>query len=252
VFSLKMRIKVAAVVVVTLAAAILGFICSTGLLIPTSWTASWYPVHGVDVSHHQGAIDWAKIPSDKIGFAYIKATEGGDYQDDRFVRNWKGAAKHGIARGAYHFFALGMPASVQAQNFIRTVPVETAALPPAVDLEFVENDRPRPDVPTFRAHLTEFLSRVRRKYKKEPVIYTTHDFYSHYLSGYPVQRLWIRSTWCKPRVPVTGSWTFWQFTDRQRVRGIHTLVDVNAFAGSKSDFDALAVELRGAGAGRGE
>ena len=166
-------------------------------------------------------------------------------RDDRFVKNWEGTRTHGIARGAYHFFNLATAGSVQAKNFINTVPVEASALPPAVDLEYVENDGRRPDVRTFRAQLSVFLTRVRHKYKKEPVIYTTHDFYAHYLAGYPIQRLWIRSTWCKPRIPSTGTWTFWQFTDRQRVRGIHTLVDVNAFGGSKSDFESLAAEQAG-------
>ena len=52
-----------------------------------------YPVQGLDVSHHQGEIDWqainAQADQPKYRFVFIKATEGGDFKDPRFVRNWK-------------------------------------------------------------------------------------------------------------------------------------------------------------------
>ena len=42
---------------------------------------SKYPVRGIDVSHHQGSIDWQRVAADDVSFAIIKATEGGDYVD---------------------------------------------------------------------------------------------------------------------------------------------------------------------------
>jgi lysozyme len=50
-----------------------------------------FPVRGVDVSHHQGDIDWQLLKSERVVFAYIKATEGGDFKDPRFRINWEGA-----------------------------------------------------------------------------------------------------------------------------------------------------------------
>src|SRR3954453_12196349 len=64
---------------------------------------------GVDVSNHQGEIDWRPVAADDMSFAYIKATEGGDFIDDRFRPNWDGAAAAGLDRGAYHFFTLCRP-----------------------------------------------------------------------------------------------------------------------------------------------
>src|SRR4051794_5467055 len=79
-----------------------------------AWTlaAAWhpsdslYPLQGIDISHHQGAIDWARLPGQGVDFAYIKASEGGDHRDPAFAANWAGARKAGIRRGAYHFFTL--------------------------------------------------------------------------------------------------------------------------------------------------
>ena len=54
------------------------------------WVPNWRPPleegerYGIDVSAHQDGIDWRRVADDDITFAYIKATEGGDFTDDRF------------------------------------------------------------------------------------------------------------------------------------------------------------------------
>src|SRR3954469_13973606 len=95
-----------------------------------------YPYQGVDVSHHQGHIAWAKLPGQGVDFAYIKATEGADHVDRRFSINWRRAGAPGLRRGAYHFFTLCRSGRDQAAPFLLYVPFEAAALPPALDLEF--------------------------------------------------------------------------------------------------------------------
>src|SRR6218665_978724 len=68
-----------------------------------------YEIHGIDVSHHQDVIDWSEVKSMNIedmrlGFAFIKATEGLINVDRMFKRNWYKAGEEGMTRGAYHFF----------------------------------------------------------------------------------------------------------------------------------------------------
>ena len=53
--------------------------------------AAKYPIHGVDVSHYQGDIDWNMLADQDIQFAYIKATEGSSHVDENFVINYKKA-----------------------------------------------------------------------------------------------------------------------------------------------------------------
>ena len=79
-----------------------------------------YPYQGIDISHHQGHIAWAKLPRQGVDFAYIKATEGSDHVDRRFSRNWHASHRAGIHRGAYHFFRLCGSGRAQAANFVRT------------------------------------------------------------------------------------------------------------------------------------
>ena len=94
-----------------------------------------YPVRGIDVSHHQGEIDWHKIKSQNISFAYIKATEGGDFKDPQFKKNWDHALEAGLRVGAYHFFRPETDGVLQAENFISSVPEYKNMLPPAIDVE---------------------------------------------------------------------------------------------------------------------
>ena len=61
------------------------------------------PIHGIDVSRWQGGIDWTSVRAAGTQFAFLKATEGGDRVDPRFLENWDGAARAGVPRGAYHF-----------------------------------------------------------------------------------------------------------------------------------------------------
>ena len=73
------------------------------------WVPNWRPPlregerYGIDVSAHQGTIDWVRAARDGITFAYVKTTEGRDFTDERFDENWREA---GLDRGAYHFFTL--------------------------------------------------------------------------------------------------------------------------------------------------
>lgn len=78
-----------------------------------------YEVHGIDISHYQGIIDWDKLLHNKeakfpIHFIFMKATEGGDYGDENFTENFGQARKHGFIRGAYHYFLPKTDAHKQA------------------------------------------------------------------------------------------------------------------------------------------
>ena len=91
-----------------------------------------YTIRGIDISHHQGDIDWAQVAADDIAFVYMKATEGGDFKDRAFARNWAGAGGAGLARGAYHFFSLCKSGREQAQNFLSVLPQDSDMLAPVV------------------------------------------------------------------------------------------------------------------------
>jgi lysozyme len=223
-------------IVVILLAGMAGFLIWSGRWIPNHPSKATYPVRGIDVSHHQGDIQWEKVAAFGIHFAYIKATEGADYKDRKFSQNWAGARAAQVVPGAYHFFTLGVPGARQAENFIATAPSEKVALPPAVDLEISGYNFNHAQPPQeFQQELARFTDTVATIYGKPPVIYTTPDFQRQYLKGFPVERLWIREVVVRP----SQHWMFWQFSPRGQVGGITTFVDLNVFSGDRASFDAL-------------
>ncbi|QIG81995.1 lysozyme [Sphingosinithalassobacter tenebrarum] len=189
-----------------------------------------YPRQGIDVSHHQGAIDWDALP-DEVDFAYIKASEGGDHRDDRFAENWRGARSAGIARGAYHYFSLCTPGAEQANNFIATVPASRDMLPPAVDLEFGGNCSERLTPDALATELTLFITRVEARYGRRVVLYLTREFEGGYEISrrFPDQPLWLRSIVLKPDWG-TRPWSLWQASSFRRIPGISGGVDWNVAA----------------------
>ncbi len=195
-----------------------------------------YPVHGIDVSHHQQIIRWDQLPRDSFEFVFIKATEGGDFKDSRFRQNWEAAKHAGFVRGAYHFFTFCRPGAEQAANFIETVPVEPHTLPPVIDLEFGGNCKARPSRESTIHELRGFISGIEQTYQRPPILYVTYEAYERYIQGeFEGLDIWIRDIFWTPKLD-RRPWRFWQYANRGRVRGISTYVDLNVFSGSREDF----------------
>ena len=198
-----------------------------------------YGVHGIDVSHHQGKIDWEAVARDGVGFAFIKATEGGDFVDPRFAKNWRASAKARIPRGAYHFFTQCRPGAVQAENFIRTVPKDPAALAPVIDAEHMGPCRSSPQVKDVVHEIKTFLDLLEAHYGTRPLIYTTREFHDAYLAGrLTAERFWIRSLVIPP-IFRRAQWVVWQYHNRGRRTGIEGPVDLNVSKDGPAGLAAL-------------
>ena len=195
-----------------------------------------YPLRGIDVSHHQHAIDWTKVAADDVAFAYLKATEGGDYRDDAFARNWDAARAAGLAVGAYHFFTFCRPGAEQADNVLATVPAAADALPLVVDLEFGGNCGRVPAPTDLRGELDAFLARVEPARGRRVVFYVTAEFLDAYGAALPPRALWRRSLLREPE-PL-ARWVLWQYHNRGRVDGIDGPVDLDVFFAGPEAFAA--------------
>lgn len=195
-----------------------------GIRIPTQ-----YKVHGIDVSHHQGRINWKMVKQMKdkdikLDFAFIKATEGRYHKDSRFQYNWKNAKAQKITRGAYHYFKPNIKAAIQANHFIRTVTLKKGDFPPVIDIE----ERGSVTSKTLMKGLKIFSDKVQKHYGVKPIIYTYHDFYKqNFDNTFKDYTLWIAHYHIKS--PNNKTWNFWQHSDRGRVSGINTPVDFNVF-----------------------
>lgn len=199
-----------------------------------------FPVQGIDVSHHQGPIDWSALPKERVRFAFIKATEGGDHKDKRFEKNWEAALEAGIVPGGYHFFSFCKSGSIQAANIIESVPKESGTLPPVIDLEYSENCNDRPDKATFIKELTVLSDSLQSYYGLRPILYSTPTFYKEYLDGEMQDHFyWARDVYGQPEPSDGREWQFWQFTDKGELTGVQGPVDLNVFNGDFADLERI-------------
>lgn len=207
-----------------------------------------YPIKGVDVSSHQGSIDWEEIADQDIDFAYIKATEGSNYEDSYFEENIKNAYAAGLDVGAYHFFSFESSGKKQAKNFCETVEPLEEMLPPVIDVEFYGSFKSEKDIDVndIQYELRNMIDAIEAKYDCKPIIYTTNRAYKSILKGeFDDCNLWYRSVY----TPIIGDvdWTFWQYSNRTCLKGYNgheKYIDMNVFCGDKKDFKKLLKEYK--------
>ena len=204
-----------------------------------------YEIHGIDISHHQGRIDWEELKDNgqidhcPIRFVMIKATEGATQTDRNFRDNFFQARENGFTRGAYHFYSVHSPAEQQAYHFIKTVDLENGDLPPVLDVEHKPKNQSDED---FRHSVLKWLNIVESHYRVKPIIYTYFKFKTRYLSDpifdeYPY---WIAHYYVDS-LEYQGPWKFWQHTDVGRLPGIKGNVDFNIYNGSFYDLRQMTI-----------
>lgn len=189
-----------------------------------------YPVKGLDLSHHQGDIDWSQIKSQGYQFVFLKATEGEGFRDKRYKFNYDGAKSIGLKVGAYHFWSFCKDPRKQIQNILETVPRLGGDLVPALDMETIkkcEYTSLEEEKRVILGHLKFALEELSFQFGKPPVIYTTTEF----LNQHPIikdqeTQYWVRSLVGPPSL-VGADWLLWQYHNAGRVDGISGPVDLN-------------------------
>ena len=204
-----------------------------------------YEIHGIDISHYQGEIDWeelrdkGKIKDSPIRFIMIKATEGSTQIDPMFKSNFHQSREHGFTRGAYHFWSNKSSGREQAEHFIRNVKLAEGDLPPVLD---VENKPKAQTKEEFQESVLTWLRLVEQRYKVKPIIYTYYKFKMEYLedSVFNEYPYWIAHYYVD-KVEYKGEWKFWQHTDCGKLPGIKGYVDFNIYNGSYYDLRCLTI-----------
>ena len=203
-----------------------------------------YEIHGIDISHYQGEINWDKLRHSMIEgcplrFIIIKSTEGSTKLDENFNDNFYQSREYGFIRGAYHFWSNKSTAREQAYYFLKQVHLENGDLPPVLDIEHMPKNR---SIEDFQRDVLTWLHIVEDRYHVKPIIYTYFKFKEQYLNApvfedYPY---WIAHYYVD-KVEYKGSWKFWQHTDVGRLPGIKGHVDLKIYNGSFYDLKKLTI-----------
>lgn len=184
------------------------------------------PVRGLDVSHHNGAVDWETVCEGGFGFVYLKASEGVDDPDPLFADHWRAAGALGLPRGAYHFYVTEDDPDAQADLFLSTLGGEVGELVPVVDVELIGHGT----APGLPHRLRRFLDRVQAELGVRPMIYTDPNFWdANFGPGFEEHALWVAEYGvAEPHVPREWEdWHLWQYAENRRVDGVEKEVDLN-------------------------
>jgi len=190
-------------------------------------------VHGIDLSHYQGNVDWQTIAEcTNMTYAYFKATEGGDRIDATFERNIVMAHVHGLKVGSYHFYRPKTCQELQLQNFVSQCIPEEQDLIPMIDIETtggLSNE-------AFCDSLFKFLDLVEEVYQQKPLLYTFRNFYNRHLLG-KLDGYKLMIAMYTPEEPVLADERdidMWQYTGKGHISGIRGFVDKSRFMGTHS------------------
>jgi lysozyme len=202
-------------------------------------------IPGIDVSHWQRKINWGEVKRSGVKFAFIKSTEFPDKKTELFIdeemhNNIEGASSNGIFWSAYHFFRTHIDPIIQAKVFCETVG-DFTSLPPVLDLEVAGTKGER-----LNYKVRQFLDETEKITNRRPIVYSSGGFWRSYMTiekrshtdwarEYPLWVAQYTNLWPTPLYPWAG-WDFWQYSDKGKIPGIVTHVDLNWFNGSVEDL----------------
>ncbi|MCC9203587.1 GH25 family lysozyme [Arthrobacter sp. zg-Y769] len=211
----------------------------------------WRPpgIQGIDVSSHQGNVDWTQQWNMGARFAYVKATEGTYYKNPFYNQQYNGSANKGMVRGAYHFAIPSVgSAAAEANYFVNNGGGWNSGgstLPPLLDIEY----NPYPELGNTCYNMTAqqmvnwvraFSDTVRARTGRVPMIYTTTDWWqtctgnSSAFSDHPLHLAsYARAPGSTPAGWAT--YNIWQYSSTGPFVG-----DSNVFNGSSAALTAFA------------
>lgn len=186
----------------------------------------------IDISHHQGDIDWSKA-SKEIDLAIIRTQYGTSTIDRKYVRNITECKKYKVPFGVYIYvtFTNKTTALAQAKDFYERAKGHNPLFY-VVDVE----ESFGASVKNIQEGIQAFIDYLKGKGVKVG-LYTGHHFYKPYkmdtVKNYDF--LWI------PRYSGTSALgkkpdfacDLWQYTESGTVAGIKGNVDLNVLNGSK-------------------
>lgn len=200
-----------------------------------------YPMSGIDISAHNGEIDFDKVAADGVDFVYAKASEGNWFRDKRFISNYIGARKAGMKVGAYHFFRFDCDGDRQGLNFLAAVSRLPLDLPMAIDVEEWGNPvgySTEEVVHSLRRMIFRLESEGRRV-----MIYTNRNGYNRFVRGrFEELPVWV-CAFADPPIDNAG-WTLWQHSHQSRINGIAGDVDLNTFNGDSLQWEKWLADMK--------
>ncbi len=220
--------------------------------IPPHATAT--TINGVDVSHHQGTINWASVAGSGVTFAFAKATQGTTFTDPEFAANMANGSAAGVRMAGYDYACpvtdsnTGCTADTGTQeaNYFDSVAgpyFKSGYMYPALDFEegcgVISNAALDGYIIAWMNTVESYIS-TNDGFTIVPIIYMDSSYASSCVDTNVTQyHLWIANYGVSsPSTGVWSSWNYWQYSSTGTVPGISGSgnVDLDYFNGNLSQL----------------
>ena len=184
---------------------------------------------GIDVSKHNGAVDWDKVARAGIGFAIVRAGYGKTYVDPWFERHFAGAKAAGLRVGAYHYSYALTPADARAEarHLMDVLGGRETDMPLWFDMEDADGYKKKHGFAFTRANISAitqaFVDTIRASGRKCGV-YASKSWFENYIKV-DADAVWLAQWASKPTF--AGHYDVWQNSDAGTVPGVTGRVDTN-------------------------
>ena len=198
---------------------------------------------GIDVSKHNGTIDWAKVKAAGVQFAMLRAGYGryDNQKDERFEANYKGATAAGIPVGAYHYSyaTTAEQAKQEAEVFLGWIKGKTLTYPVAFDIE--DKKQANLGVSLISDIIRAFCETVEAA-GYYVVVYANKDWLTNRIDADCKSRydIWLAQWTSEPTY--TGSFGLWQYSSKRSVDGVSGNVDMNI---AYKDYPSIIAGMTG-------
>lgn len=198
-------------------------------------------VNGIDVSYHNGNINWSSVKSAGIDYVMIRVgyrglSNGNLYDDPMYRTNIQGALDAGLKVGVYIFSqAITQAEAAEEANYILSrISGYDITLPVVIDYEYGANNTGRLaganlDIDTATAVVNSFCTTVQSA-GYVPMIYANKNMLQSSIRGEILDnyyKIWLANY--TTQTTYAGDYYAWQYSSRGSVNGISGYVDCNFF-----------------------
>jgi len=238
-----------------------GNVCSSGQTCQNGVCKSGgSQINGIDVSSHQGTINWSSVYNAGYKFAFVKATQRDSFNDSNFITNINNAKAAGLLVGAYHFacpsynpsqYCYGTSAEAEAQHFLNVAGsyLTQGYLRPVLDIDqsicndFYNNK----NCADLRNWIDKWMGIIKTQKNVTPILYTGPYCIKNCLESSFAKKydLWVAShgsSPCPSSLSCDWDWTFWQYAIGS-VNGINGSVDLDLFNGDMSKLNTFLINV---------
>lgn len=186
-----------------------------------------YPVLGISLSQEDGYQDFHLLKNHGVNFVYLKATQGADYFDDKFLDNYWRIQGTQLPVGVYHYFSFTSSPQKQMRNFLDSVNYQIGTLPIVIQVH--DYQKPRPARKKIKKSVLKLQFLLAKAYHRKVIIQTTPVL----ANLFPNSEIWIQTS---THPQQKSQLVFWEYDNQGKIPSLAStnLFHISVFIGDQA------------------